>query len=1205
LLNSYKEQGSNAQFGALMVSLKSNMSTLLKAIAPVQYKSLDKVVKKATHRWEHMRPAMDVVVSLTDFVLNEDSDVDLNQLKEDFKVAIISKNFDVQPLLNEKTGETIGEEFTEGDVETVMIKDSRVTHKILTNGDFVYNTDSGASLFDMDDTLRFGDEKTWFVKPNPKNDPKPNFKAIYVVGANETTNSDIIKQLGLENKGFVVVKTEAELSQAIKEGKGVVIDGSKDDLSKINNRFETIANNGYQQSVIFLENENTPKKVKQQIEDYKILFGEKFFSFAGDNITKKFKSAIERFTNGIEVGKLDAEQFASEGKNLLDQGAKFNFAEFGTVEGGDLGPAFAKLKEKYDKYGPDNIYIVTARPKVAAEPIQKWLEAQGIILPLENIRCLENSTAEAKANETLKIINEKNLTDVLFDDDAPQNVQAVKDLLEDIGIDFNMYQAGVKWSETLSDQFRQILARTADLDPNREISDAEARMRGKTAQSFFDKFYIPPSAEDFMGLMYKFMGKGEDGNKDHEFFLNNLSRPYGEAIQKQDFERQKLSEDYSSLKKENKEAVKILKKKVPGFVIDYTYDHAIRAWIWQRMGLKAEDLGLSQREFAKLTNAVGKDPKLVKFASELMAISQQEDGYIKPTNYWISETISSDLDRIIREKGKGHLDEFKANRAAIFGDWQGGRLVGQNMNAIRATYGDNFVEALEDMLWRMENGTNRSHGSSRIVNRFMNWTNNSVGAIMFFNMRSAVLQTMSAVNYINWSDNNMVKAAAAFANQKQFWQDFAMLFNSDWLKQRRAGLKINVNAAELQQQLAAYGAENKAKGAFQYLIKIGFTPTQIADSFAIASGGAAFYRNRVKTYLKDGMDLVDAEAQALKDTREIAEKTQQSARADLISQQQASGLGRIILAFANTPMQYARETKKAVLDLANGRGDTKTNISKIIYYGAVQNIVFGALQSAYFAVLMGESDDEETDLTEKQIEKRDEENKTKINRILNSALDSQLRGMGVTGSIASTIKNTIIRYVEEEGKGWNMQRDMVLIEALKISPPISSKVRKLNTAMKSWSYNEATIDEMNLSDPNNPLWEVIGNVVSAVSNIPVDRIVSKIQNTNAAISQDLQAWQRLALVMGWNTWDLDVELESKVEARKIADQKKKERKEAEKQAKKEEEKRLKEEAAEAERKRKEAEGIKQVQCSQIKKNGERCKMIVETKNKTAKCVYHK
>jgi hypothetical protein len=146
---------------------------------------------------------------------------------------------------------------------------------------------------------------------------------------------------------------------------------------------------------------------------------------------------------------------------------------------------------------------------------------------------------------------------------------------------------------------------------------------------------------------------------------------------------------------------------------------------------------------------------------------------------------------------------------------------------------------------------------------------------------------------------------------------------------------------------------------------------------------------------------------------------------------------------------------------------------------------------------------------------------------------------------------------------------------------------------------------MELSDPNNPIWEVIGNVVSATTNIPLDRVVSKLQNTNAAISQDLEAWQRLALFMGWNTWDLDIELESKVEAREIADQKKKERKKQEKEAKKEEERKKKEEAEEAERKRKEAEGIKEVRCSQIKKNGERCKMIVETKNKTAKCVYHK
>jgi hypothetical protein len=43
------------------------------------------------------------------------------------------------------------------------------------------------------------------------------------------------------------------------------------------------------------------------------------------------------------------------------------------------------------------------------------------------------------------------------------------------------------------------------------------------------------------------------------------------------------------------------------------------------------------------------------------------------------------------------------------------------------------------------------------VNAWLNWVNNSTGAIMFFNRRSAVLQTLSATNFINWSDNNPLR----------------------------------------------------------------------------------------------------------------------------------------------------------------------------------------------------------------------------------------------------------------------------------------------------------------------------------------------------------------------------------------------------------------------------------------------------------------
>ena len=107
------------------------------------------------------------------------------------------------------------------------------------------------------------------------------------------------------------------------------------------------------------------------------------------------------------------------------------------------------------------------------------------------------------------------------------------------------------------------------------------------------------------------------------------------------------------------------------------------------------------------------------------------------------------------------------------------------------------------------------------------------------------------------------------------------------------------------------------------------------------TGGATFYRNRLnklqtkvnpetgKLYTKK-----EAEAVAFNDFYKVSEETQQSSRTDRISMQQASGLGRVVLNYANTPMQYARIIKKATKDLLAGRGDWRSNVSKIIYYGA-------------------------------------------------------------------------------------------------------------------------------------------------------------------------------------------------------------------------------------------------------------------------------
>ena len=367
----------------------------------------------------------------------------------------------------------------------------------------------------------------------------------------------------------------------------------------------------------------------------------------------------------------------------------------------------------------------------------------------------------------------------------------------------------------------------------------------------------------------------------------------------------------------------------------------------------------------------------------------------------------------------------------------------------------------------MKTGRNRAFGGDSLTGRFVDWMTGATGAIMFFNTRSAVLQTLSAVNFINFGDNNIFAAAKAFANQKQYWSDFKMLFNSDFLVERRDGLKINVNEADI----ADIAKEKGVRGLINKLLKLGFTPTQLADSFAIATGGATFYRNRLKSLIKDGMDPVAAEKQAMRDFRETAEESQQSSRPDKISAQQAGPLGRTILAFANTPAQYARIIKKAASDIKNGRGDFKTNISKIMYYGVAQNLIFNALQQALFAAVF---DEDEEEIDDKTIS------------IANGMADSILRGIGISGAIISVVKNAALRWVKEEEKA-NPKYENAILELTKISPPVSSKINKLRAASRSYSWDKKEMKEGGLSI-DNPANLAIGNVVSAVTNLSLIHI---------------------------------------------------------------------------------------------------------------------
>jgi hypothetical protein len=589
--------------------------------------------------------------------------------------------------------------------------------------------------------------------------------------------------------------------------------------------------------------------------------------------------------------------------------------------------------------------------------------------------------------------------------------------------------------------------------------------------------------------LYATLGKNKTGDAQMAWYKKNLLNPFARAMENVSRDRNSLGRDFKALKKTLKIVPKNLKKKLPGE--PFTTEQAVRVWIWNQIGKDVP--GLDDADVKTLVDYVNSRPDLQSFGTEIMKLNKGT-AYTSPTDSWNTGTITTDLlETLNTTKRKEYLELWQQNVDIIFSE--------KNLNKLEAIYGKQYRKAMENILSRMKTGKNRVTGSDSLTTRVTDWLTGSIGAIMFFNTRSAVLQTLSAVNFINFGDNNILAAGKAFANQKQYWTDFKKLFNSEFLIERRDGLKMNVNEADI----ADIAKEKGVRGVINKLLKLGFTPTQLADSFAIASGGSTFYRNRLNALIKGGMNTQAAEKQAMSDFREIAEESQQSSRPDKISQQQAGPLGRIILAFANTPAQYARLIKKAASDLKNGRGDAKTNISKIIYYGVAQNLIFNALQQALFAISFGEDE---------------EEDEKKVVGIANGMADSLLRGIGIGGAIISTVKNAGLKLAKENAKK-NPKYEEVAIELLKISPPVASKIGKVRAAGRSYSWDKKEMKEKGWS-LDNPAYLANANIISAASNIPLDRVIKKIDNITASTGANLSFMQRVALLAGWSEWQLGI-----------------------------------------------------------------------------------
>ena len=179
---------------------------------------------------------------------------------------------------------------------------------------------------------------------------------------------------------------------------------------------------------------------------------------------------------------------------------------------------------------------------------------------------------------------------------------------------------------------------------------------------------------------------------------------------------------------------------------------------------------------------------------------------------------------------------------------------------------------------------------------------------------------------------------------------------------------------------------------------------------------------------------------------------------------------------------------------------------------------------------------------------------------------------------------------------------------------------------------------MSKTDIDNPIYKALFSTIEATTNIPLARAQSKLNNIREAFDSDNKDWQRIALFMGWSTWDLGIQNDELADIKdEITEIKKLERKEKREKEKAEKEEQLEQEFKEQqEEERKEGkkeitciavnkdgkrcglkvvgggsyctvhqkveQGDKEVQCSKIKSDGKRCKM--KTKNKSGLCYYH-
>ena len=136
-----------------------------------------------------------------------------------------------------------------------------------------------------------------------------------------------------------------------------------------------------------------------------------------------------------------------------------------------------------------------------------------------------------------------------------------------------------------------------------------------------------------------------------------------------------------------------------------------------------------------------------------------------------------------------------------------------------------------------------------------------------------------------------------------------------------------------------------------------------------------------------------------------------------------------------------------------------------------------------------------------------------------------------------------MEYFKQKDKGYRADHAYTIIQAVNLSPPIGSKIKKMYSAITGYKYGSGLMEQRGLDLTANgrlnlsPSYAVLGSLASGVANVPLDRMYAEIQGMSEMFDSRNTAYQRLALALGFRSWDVNAKNEEddliKLEAKDV------------------------------------------------------------------------